>query len=84
MLFEVSDKLSDGLSLPIYIIIVGMEEANEDPLCPLVILRIRGAEFTRPIKAESNTLKLFTIATNVLLRRYLGMLSCLDGILLCG
>ena len=46
LLLQMSDQLGDGSSLSCLIIIIGVEEADEDPLRPLVVLGVGGADLT--------------------------------------
>ena len=64
------------------VVVIGMEETDEDPLCPMVVLRVRGTDFSRPIEAEAYAVKLLTITADVFPSRNLWMLTCLYGVLL--
>ena len=48
------------------------------------ILRVAGAYLAVPVEREADVVELLTIACNVGHGCYLRVLSCLDGILLCG
>ena len=58
-----------------------LEELQENPLRPLVIIRVCGVDFTGPIKRNTQRADLLLKACNVLLR-YLGRMHMVfDGIL---
>ena len=61
-----------------------IEELDESPLGPFVILGVAGAYFTIPVKAETEFVELLAVAGNVLVGGDGGMLAGLDGVLLGG
>ena len=54
----------------------------ERPLRPLIIARCTSPHLSVPVEAETNLVQLLTISVNILERRLLRVLTCLNGILL--
>ena len=50
----------------------------------MVVVRGAGAHLTIPVEGETYLVQLFTIAVDILEGGLLWMLTCLNGILLCG
>ena len=61
-----------------------VEELQEDPLRPAVVLRIAGAYFAVPVVAEADVVELFAVAADILLGGDGRMLTGLDGVLFRG
>ena len=70
-------------ALAFIVVVPRIKELDEDPLGPFVVGRIRGLEFTRPIQAETDIVELLAVACGIYFRRFLWMLTRLDGILFC-
>ena len=70
-------------ALTFVVVVPRIEELNEDPLCPFVVGRIRGLEFTRPIQAETDIVELLAVACGIYFRSFFRVLARLDGILFC-
>ncbi len=63
-------------------IVPWMEQLQKNPLCPFVIIRVGGFNFTVPIKRKPDFIKLLAVTFYVLFGGNGRMLSCLNGILL--
>ena len=81
---EVALEVGYGASFVCVGVVVVGEELEKDPLCPVVVIGVRGSEFSCPVIAETEHLELRAIALDVALCGYGGVLSRLDGILLGG
>ena len=79
-----SDKFFDRKSLIGIVVIVRVEHFDKCPLCPLVVVRLTSADFTAPVEAETDFVKLLTVAGDVLSSCHSRMLACLYGILFSG
>ena len=62
---------------------IAVEHPDESPLCPFVISRVAGTDFSVPIVREADLVHLFPVAVDIFLRRDSRVLPCLDGVLLC-
>ena len=62
--------------------VVAVEQLDERPLRPLVVVGVAGLERAVPIERETDFVELLAIAVDVLLRRDGGVLTGLDGVLL--
>ncbi len=60
------------------------EHAYERPLGPLVVVGGACTDFAVPVVAETNFIELLAVARYVHIGSLLGVLPCLDGILLGG
>ena len=81
---KVGREVFDGLCCLAFVAIERIEHFGKGPLRPVVILRVAGAYFAVPVEAETNLVKLFAIAGNILFRRHCRMLPRLNGILFSG
>ena len=77
-----SYKFIDGSGLVALMIIPTIEQLTEDPLCPFVVIRVRGAYLSAPIKGEAHLVELGAIAADILLGGLAGVLPRLNGVLL--
>ena len=77
------DEFSDGARLLGFGVVPALEQLPENPLGPLVIRRVAGADFPGPIEAKSELFQLVAVPGDVLLGGDGGMLAGLDGVLLC-
>ena len=77
-------ELADGQRLAGRLVIIMLEQLQESPLRPLVVLRVAGTHLAVPVEREPNLVQLLAVAGNIPLRRNGGMLTRLDGILLGG
>ena len=84
MFLKMCYQFLDGTGFIEFSVIITLEHFQEGPLCPLVIGGITGAHLTVPVITETYFVQLLAITCNILIGSYLGMLSCLDGILLSG
>ena len=71
------------LSLLQFLIEVAVIHLLESPLRPLVVARVAGAHLAVPVEREAYLVQLLTVAVDVLVGSNLGVLSRLNGILLC-
>ena len=78
------NEFGDGLCLLKGGVVVGMEHLYERPLSPMVELGIAGANHTAPVVRETDLLQLLDVAGDVRIGGLLGVLTCLNGILLGG
>ena len=56
-----------------------LEQLQENPLCPLVVARVRGVDFTVPVKGQTQCLELALKACNIALGDLSRMYVVLDG-----
>ena len=61
-LLEACDQFRDGARFILIRIVPAIEELQEDPLCPLVVVRVAGAHLAAPIEGESNAVQLLPVA----------------------
>ena len=78
-----ADQLLYRRSLIGMSIIIMLEQLNEYPLCPVIIVGIAGAHLARPVEGKTDFIQLFAITAYIIFGGYGGMLSGLDSILLC-
>ncbi len=78
------DELLNRLSLLQLSVVVAFEHQLESPLRPVVVVRVASAHFAVPVETETNLVELFAIVVNILESGDFWVLTCLDGILLCG
>lgn len=82
VLLECGDEFVDWPGFLELGIIVVVEHFAECPLCPLVVFGVACADFAAPVEGESDFVELLSIAIDVLVSCYGGMLSGLYGVLL--
>src|SRR5690606_858134 len=78
---EMLDQRGDRFSLVLPRIVPAFEQLKEDPLRPLVEVRIASARLAFPIETEAHAIELFAVAFSVRRRRHRWMLPGLDRIL---
>ncbi len=66
------------------IAVVAVEHLLERPLCPVIVFRVAGTDFTVPIERETYLIQLLAIAVDIVDGGNGRMLSGLYGVLLCG
>ena len=77
-------QLAHGAGLLELLVVVGVVEAQENPLCPAYIAGVGGGYLAVPVVGEAQHLELAAEIVDVLVGRDARVLACLDGVLLCG
>ncbi len=80
--FELRNQFADRLRFLRLGVKITVEHLHESPLRPFVERRVARAHFAVPVIAETDFLELRYISVDVLERRFLGVLTGLDGVLL--
>ena len=84
-LFICKHAFAGGAPVYIHFFFIGksvLEELNENPLSPLIIIRIGSVDFTAPIKGNAERLNLLFKAGNILLCNYFGINVVFDCVVL--
>ena len=81
---EAGDQLTDGPGLVGAGVVPAVEELQEDPLRPFVVVGIAGAHLAVPVEAEADAVQLLPVAGGVHLGGLRRVLAGLDGVLLGG
>ena len=85
-LFVCQNAFAGGAPVDGHLFFVGqtvLKELEENPLRPLVVFRINGADLTAPVEGDAERLNLLLKARNILLCDLFRVHVILDGIILC-
>ena len=85
-LFVCQNAFAGGAPVDGHLFFVGqtvLKELEENPLRPLVVFRINGADLTAPVEGDAERLNLLLKARNILLCNLFRVHVVLDGIILC-
>ena len=61
-----------------------LEQLEKNPLRPFVVVRIGGVDFTRPVKGNTERLKLLFKSCDIFLRHFRRMYVVFNGEVFCG
>ena len=85
-LFVCQNAFAGGAPVYAHFLLVGqalLKELEENPLRPLVVFRINGADLTAPVEGDAERLNLLLKARNILLCDLFRVHVVLDGIIFC-